>query len=67
MRNTTLEPLNQPIIEQGTGALPSALTFFMSREERAAVLRALAKLSNDRTRALLIAAGVDSAGMGVHS
>lgn len=67
MRNTTHEPLRQPIIERGTGTLPSALTFFMTREERTAVLRSLAKHSNDRTRALLIAAGVELAGEGVRS
>ena len=33
------------------------LTFFLSRSQRRAVLRTLALLSDDRTRALLIALG----------
>ncbi|MEZ6164217.1 MAG: hypothetical protein R3B67_07250 [Phycisphaerales bacterium] len=67
MPNTTHEPLNTPIIEQGTGELPSSLTFFLTRDQRRAVLRSLSKLSKDRTRALLIAAGVELAGEGVRS
>lgn len=67
MRNTTHEPLDQPCIEQGTGELPSALTFFLTRDQRKAVLRTLAKISDDRTRALLISTGVASSGEGVRS
>lgn len=41
--------------------LPHALTFFLSSDERAAVLRALRRRDKDRSRALLRALRLDGA------
>lgn len=48
----------QPKPERGTGHLPNALTFFMTRDQRTRVLRALRTHHDERTRALLIALGL---------
>lgn len=39
--------------------LPWALTFFLSADERRRVLRALRRLHTDRSRALLLALGIN--------
>lgn len=41
------------------GALPSAVTFFLTAEERRRVLRALKELDQDRAGALLKALGIE--------
>lgn len=45
--------LPQPRVEHDPGGLATAVTFFVSRAERAMVLRALRRLSDDRGRALV--------------
>jgi len=40
-------------VEHDPGGLATAVTFFVSRAERAMVLRALSRLSDDRGRALV--------------
>lgn len=67
MTQTTTNPLPKPIPETSTGALPSALTFFVTRAQRNAILRTLKRLSDDRSRALLIALGELQPGEGVGS
>jgi hypothetical protein len=56
-----------PTREADTGTLPSALTFFVTRAQRDAILRLLECLSDDRSRALLIALGEIEPGEGVCS
>jgi hypothetical protein len=56
--NTTHPPLPRPRAESDTGALPSAVTFFMTRSQRAELLGALRAHGHDRTQALLIAVGL---------
>lgn len=59
MNHTTPdEQIPHPRPERGSGHLPDALTFFMTRAQRRRVLRALREHHNDRTRALLIALGL---------
>ncbi|MFI4898192.1 MAG: hypothetical protein ACIARR_10235 [Phycisphaerales bacterium JB059] len=41
------------------GSLPHALTFFLSVDERRAVVRRLRRVDRDRTRALLRLLGLD--------
>ncbi len=65
MRNTTHEALPQPRRERGSGHLASALTFYVTRAQRARILRILGQLSDDRARALLIALSEIEAGEGV--
>lgn len=67
MTQTTTNPLPRPIHETSTGTLPSALTFFVTRAQRNAILRTLKRLSDDRSRALLIALGELHPGEGVGS
>lgn len=50
--------LPQPRIEHRTTHLPSAVTFFMTRGQRRALLDTLKPVSDDRTRALLITLGL---------
>jgi len=57
MTSSKHDALPIPRNEAHSGTLPSALTFFVSRAQRAAILRALKQLSDDRSRALLIALG----------
>ncbi|MFG0247106.1 MAG: hypothetical protein ACF8MF_13745 [Phycisphaerales bacterium JB052] len=59
--NRTIEQipaLPQPRIEHRTSHLPTAVTFFMTRGQRRALLDALKPVSDDRSRALLIALGL---------
>lgn len=67
MTQTTTNPLPKPKLETSTGALPSALTFFVTRAQRNEILRTLKRLSHDRSRALLIALGEIQPGEGVGS
>lgn len=67
MTQTTTNPLPKPIPETSTSTLPSALTFFVTRAQRNAILRTLKRLSDDRSRALLIALGELQPGEGVRS
>ena len=67
MTQNTTNPLPKPIPETNTGTLPSALTFFVTRAQRNAILRTLKRLSDDRSRALLIALGELQPGEGVGS
>lgn len=50
--------LKQPIVEHDTGALPSAVTFFLNTKQRRAGLGVLNEYSDDRTRAILMALGI---------
>ncbi len=52
------EQVPQPIQNENTDALPSALTFFITRSERRELIRALNKLSPRRGDALKIALGI---------
>ncbi len=52
------DEITQPIKEQSTESLPSALTFFLHTKQRRALLKALGAYSNDRSQAILIALGV---------
>lgn len=63
IQTTTLLPEPRP--ETSTGSLPSALTFFVTRAQRNAILRTLKRLSDDRSRALLIVLGEFQPGEGV--
>ena len=56
--NTSTHKPEPPKIESDVGALPSALTFFVTLAQRRALLKALGAWSPDRTRALLMALGV---------
>lgn len=67
MTQTTTNALPKPILETNTGTLPSALTFFVTRAQRNAILRTLKRLSDDRSQALLIALGELHPGEGVGS
>lgn len=60
MSRRTHEPpvLARPRIEHNTDHLPSAVTFFMTRAQRRALLDRLGRISDDRTRALLIGVGL---------
>lgn len=57
-QNTTMRPPG-PRIEPGTGQLPSAVTFFLTRAQRRALLKVLKVLGDDRSAALLTALGLD--------
>ncbi len=52
------DEIAQPIKEQSTESLPSALTFFLHAHQRRALLKALRAYSNDRSQAILIALGI---------
>lgn len=57
------EPTNnkhipQPKNEPNTHALPSAVTFFMSVQERRELLRTLQPIAQNRSHAILIAMGI---------
>ena len=58
MTHQSTEPRTQPMPDIHKAELPSALTFFVTRAQRAALLRQLNLLSKDRNRALLIATGL---------
>lgn len=60
----THRALPEARVEQGTGTLPSAVTFFMTRQQRVELLHTLALLSENRTQALLIATGMQDSGEG---
>ena len=60
------EPLPNPKADDPS-AVPSVVVFFVTRAQRTRILRSLRQLSDDRTRALLIALGEASAGEGVVS
>ncbi len=48
----------QPVVETDQDHLPIALTFFLSRGQRIAIVRALRSLDTDRTRALMLALSI---------
>ena len=50
--------IKQPKNEPNTHALPSAVTFYMSVQERRQLLRALKPLAQNRSQAILIAMGL---------
>jgi len=50
----------QPIKEQSQNHLPSALTFFLTRDQRKQILRALKALNQDRTAALIKALNIEA-------
>lgn len=50
--------IKQPINETNTHALPSAVTFYMSVQERRQLLNALKPIAHNRTQAILIAMGL---------
>lgn len=63
--DTKLEPqthteavIKKPINETNTQALPSAVTFYMSVQERRQLLNALKPIAHNRTQAILIAMGL---------
>ncbi len=57
-QNKGIEEIRQPLKEQGTESLPSAVTFFLHAQQRRALLKALSVYSTDRSQAILIALGV---------
>jgi hypothetical protein len=64
MREQTLDEgsargLPPPREKVDEGALPHALTFFLSAEQRRAVVRKLRRVDRDRARALLRVLGLD--------
>ncbi|MEQ8770299.1 MAG: hypothetical protein RIB60_07300 [Phycisphaerales bacterium] len=61
MTHTTPQPAPDP------GTLPSAVTFFLSAEERREVLRALRAIDRDRVKALRRALGLACEPGGKHS
>lgn len=50
--------IKQPRLETNTQALPSAVTFYMSVQERRQLLNALKPIAHNRTQAILIAMGL---------
>lgn len=60
MRDHTTTTLPCPVHEPHTANLPAALTIFLTRSQRARVVRALSTIHPDRTQALLAALGIDS-------
>jgi hypothetical protein len=67
MKQKTHNGFPVPRLETHTGALPSALTFFVTRAQRIAIIDLLERFSDDRSRALLIALGEIEPGEGVRS
>ena len=55
---STSKPIGQPRHEPDTNALPSAVTFYMSTQERRALLGVLKPLATNRSDAILIALGL---------
>ena len=54
------EPIPEPIQETDQNHLPAALTFFLPRNQRTQILRALKAIDPNRVAALLPALQVDS-------
>ncbi len=52
--------MHQPAPPPAEGALPHAITFFVSAEQRRLILAALRAFDKDRVRALCLALGVRS-------
>ena len=48
-----IRPIPEPAIESGQGHLPGALTFYVSQQQRAKILKALKGFDSDRVLAIL--------------
>jgi len=55
MKEQNNTPMPQPQTEPSQSHLPAALTFFLTRDQRKQILRALKVLDPDRVNALLAA------------
>lgn len=63
MRNQTSKTPPEPVHETNIDNLPSALTFFLTRAQRAQALRALSDIHSDRGTALLASLGIAREGV----
>jgi len=51
--------IRPPVIETNTDTLPSAVTFFMTQNQRRSLLRILRSIDTNRSNAMLIAMNID--------
>jgi len=55
-----MNPIPQPIKEPNQSHLPAALTFFLTRDQRKQILRALKALDQNRATALIKALNINT-------
>ncbi len=69
--NPTTDPsarkIRKPKIETSTDTLPSAVTFFMNREQRRRLIQRLKAIHDDRTCAILIALDIEQRNTSIKS
>ena len=67
MTDPSASKIRKPKIETNTDTLPSAVTFFMNREQRRTLLQRLKEIHADRTRAIFITLDIEQQSTSIKS